>query len=900
VISNSMLDTSDSYEDKTNTYQFSFWDSTEETTPCTDSQWTILNVQLKQDIVDNFAPKVVVKPFYWNSASDNSLYENFLDNGHIELEADLKFDNTPFTYYDGEYDKDPKVSGKIVFRGTAYDDVRLSSLWIKFTDFTFSNYVTEAGYGTDGTSDGYVQAAFYDNANNVWKVPAAKLDDDGWTFEAENEYFDQKGHKVNWTLTIDTSKIAEVAETDVVFAAMAVDHGKLASSEDNSNAVTESGETDTSDKVYNKPKYRVDVVPYITGLDTVLTDLEVLNPSVYGRSALGKYPVYYYRKTTSGGANAEKIILKGFNISGGTVTFSGPATATGTIDESNAISIPEAAKSGEISITVNEVSSLNNKNADVEYNLQPNGQNNNILTDNVELAIWEINSKAAISKTGELSEVVMHVNPANGMLGFAFAHSQDLASYPNGTTSSYQTWMTDWTGVNQIGFIYDQKGNMFGTNGGTDTYTPSKKTGRFGLISSFWGTIATDSGNGDNITGYTGDKRLRLEYLGYWGTNSSYASNVNRFAKGDCSQFATTDNGNYTNLYIIYYDNTLGELKFRAGSYDTVNHPVPNGGCFSKGSVSFGDFADDAYNATCEDRNNYNPTYAHTSIISNVTSGADGNSNAKPGTYYSIAAVKGGASDGSGNVSDVVSVVWYDETNKSLWYSYIENPLDKAGSRNANGAVSTEWATPIALLSGNAGESCAIAADTDGHIHIAAYSRSNAGSLYYIYLDRYNSAFDPSKNLVKVDSYGSTGQYITMEVAKDSNGKNIPYIGYWMNSMSYPKYTYLVDTSSSEEGAGYYPKAGVDDSNLYTGAWESIMLPTSSAVLRDDINIGLYRYLADENGHKKGEIRVIPKREDENAGTVNGIAGGNGTSNPVLAYGIAETGAGYIETAQLK
>ena len=77
------------------------------------------------------------------------------------------------------------------------------------------------------------------------------------------------------------------------------------------------------------------------------------------------------------------------------------------------------------------------------------------------------------------------------------------------------------------------------------------------------------------------------------------------------------------------------------------------------------------------------------------------------------------------------------------------------------------------------------------------------------------------------------------------------------------------------------------------------MLPTSSAVLRDDINIGLYRYLKDENGHKKGEIREIPQRT-ERAGDENGIAGGNGTSNPVLAYGIAETGTGYIETAQLK
>ena len=36
------------------------------------------------------------------------------------------------------------------------------------------------------------------------------------------------------------------------------------------------------------------------------------------------------------------------------------------------------------------------------------------------------------------------------------------------------------------------------------------------------------------------------------------------------------------------------------------------------------------------------------------------------------------------------------------------------------------------------------------------------------------------------------------------------------------------------------------------------------------------------------------------AATFNGIAGGNGTSNPIFAYGIAQTGSGYIETAQLK
>ena len=909
VILNSSFDYSDAFEDKINTYQFSFWDSTEETVPGKDSQWTVLNAQLKQDIEDSNAPKVVVSPFYWNDSEDNSLYKNSLLNGHIELEDDWKNASGYNGSTTGLYDGDPKVSGKIVIRGTAYDDVFLSSLWIKFgkgsgatgQNFTFTNYLTDAGFGSAGTSNGYVQAAFYENG---WKKASATMEADGWKFDVSDDYFDQNGHKVNWTLSIDTSKLSEIAGTDIDFKVMAVDHvknDKHKSAEIDSSAVNPDGTTNTAYNIYNKPAYRMDVVPYITGLDTLLTDLEVTNPSVYGRSALGKYPVYYYRQTTTGSVNSEKFIVKGFNLSGGTVTFASGSSASGSLGSDYSISIPEGAKSGKISVSVNNIGSLNNVNnneASGDYNRQPNKQNNNILTDDVELAIWEINSKAAVSESGELSEVVMHVNPVNGMLGFAFAHSQDLASYPNGTATSYQTWITDWTGVNQIGFTFDQNGNMFGTNGGTDTYTPSKKAGRFGLISSKWGTIATGSASNDMYSGYTNYRRLRLEYLGYWGNNSAYASNVYRFAKGDCSQFATvvpSSNTKLTNLYMMYYDNTLGELKFKAGTYDTDASPNLNSTRFSKSGFNFGDFADDAYKETCENKDNYNPNYSTISIVSNVAAGSNKNSSAKPGAYYSIAAVP--SSDGK---SDVVVAVWYDAINKNLWYSYIKNPLDKAGKRDSTGKPSSEWSDPVAIFIGNAGESCAIAVDDDKHIHIAAYNRSNAGSLYYAYLDSYESPFDASKDLVKVDSYGSTGQYITMEVAKDSKGNNIPYIGYWMNSMSYPKYAYLVDTDMTNG-----PKAGTDSNNMYTGAWESIMLPTLSEVMRDDINIGLYKYQSAMNGHLKGEIREIPRlyssgTNGEYAGKKNGNAGGNGTANPVLAYGIAETGSGYIETAQLK
>ena len=858
------------------------WDKTEGTTVGVDSQYAEINVIVDTILVDMQPPTVTINPFYWNSETDNSLYQKKRANGHIELEKDLTKAITD------KLGSDPKVSGKITIEGTATDNVLLKELIMTIPGFKSGSEFTMATY-----------------ANGSW-TSVGNMDSDGWTCEVVPDETEENDHKVNWKFHWDTSKISNTVAKDVKVSVKATDRGKAILSGDK---ITITYDSNTCENPATK---QMDVVPYITGLDTTLTDLEKKNPSVYGRSALGKYPIYYYRKTTSGGTQVEPIIVEGFNIkSEATVTFAGGATAT--LNDDMSFTLPSNAKSGEIKITVidslnNGIDSLNNINNNEAkggyndnsyenyYNRQPNGQNNDILTDNVEIAIWEINSKAAIAESGELSEVVMHVNPLNGMLGFAFAHSQDLASYPNGNESSYQTWITDWTGVNQIGFVYDQNGNVFGTNGGTDTYTPDKKTGRLGLISSHWGIISDKSGNGDKITGYTNYRRLRLEYLGIT-RNGTYASNVNRFAKGDCTQLATTTSGDYTNLYMMYYDNTLGELKFKAGAYDNtwsygsgwrddVNLETFS---FNKADFSFGDFADDAYNQSDNTAGtNYEPNYATTSIVANQ-SGANGNPSVRPGIYYSISVVPATKSETG---SDVVVAVWYDDTtNKTLWYSYLKNPLAKAGNRNENGAISTEWATPIAILDGHAGGYCAIKADDDGHIHIAAYSRNNAGSLYYAYLDNYQASFDKEKNLVAVDSYGSQGQYITMEVAKNSAGKTIPYIGYYMNSLSYPKYAYLTDTTSSVS-SGYYPKAGVDEDNMYTGAWETIMLPTTSTLVLDDINIGVYK-------DDKGKLQAIPT-QSETAGEKSGIAGGNGTSNPIFGYGITQTGSGYIETAQLK
>ena len=912
VISNKMLDSSASYEDKTNTYQFSFWDSTEETTPCTDSQWTVLNVQLKQDVIDNFAPKVVVKPFFWNSASDNSLYENSLDNGHIELEADLKFDNTPFTESTGEYDKDPKVSGKIVFRGTAYDDVRLSSLWIKFAGFTFKNYVTDAGFGTNGTSNGYVQAAFYNIEGNSWKVPvpSATLDDDGWTFEAEDEYFDQKGHKVNWALTIDTARISTVTAVDAEFAIMAVDHvnpDANKSSETEHTKVTESGQTDTSDNVYNKPKYKVDVVPYITELMTKLSGIETKNHSVYGRTASGRYPVYFYTKDANGNSNvSEKISVVGFNIAKGSQIIFTKNAVTTTLDSDLSFQLPENAVSGKIEISVNSIKNLNNinnKNAKGSYedaasgslynnyknyyNRQPNNVNNDLLEDDVELAIWGINSQSAVSPEGFVSEATMHVNPSDGQLGFSFTSGQK-GFYPYGKTTteaqskSLYYWCRDYTPVNTVRFIYDSEGHMFGLHAGTDTNYP--RNARFRFVSSVWGPAVDGTTDSDDNCAYSAKNALRLEYMANY-NGSTFIMNGTRF------QFhpqlaANAVSSSQTNLYLMYYDSLTNELRFRAGAMDTSKAFSKVDGTFTQNKkASFNDFYDDAYDGKKDDKKTsiYVTNYNHVSVLASSATNKDSSPYA-PGERYAIAVVPGSP--------DTVVAVWCDDIHKTLWYSYLTDPIiNNHQNVDSETHVNKSWSTPVAILDGNSGGYAAIAVDSDKHIHIASYSKENTGSLVYTYLDSYDSATSDyiKEHSVFVDSYGATGQYITIDFAKDSTGtRYIPYIGYLMTSLQYPKYAYIVDVNSAvENSSDWIPKPGTDSENMYTGAWESVILPTENKFLLDDICIGVYR-------DASGKLQNIPEKKGTD------ICGGNGTSNPVIGYGINYAGQGYIETAQLK
>lgn len=920
VIPNDNFDKSATYEDKVNTYSFSFWDSTEETTPCQDSQWTVLNVKLKQDIADTVVPKVVVDPFFWNSKEDNSLYKNSLQNGHIELEDDWK-NASGYVSSDttGEYDSDPKVSGKIVIRGTAYDDVCLSSLWIKFGNtkqkFTFAdNTIAGADFGTGLSTDEYVSAAYYDSAKNKWSVAPAKMETAGWEFAVEEEYFDQNGHKVRWMLSLDTARLENIAGTDIEFRIMAVDHLKNnghKSSESNSINTLDDASIDKSDAVYNKPAYRMDVVPYITGVKTYLSKkLKTSIVEAYTRTTLGHYII---------SDRESSIELEGFNLGNNNTV---DATASGF-------------SSGEYVVLVNEVETLNNKNnnnacgsykeaitedskyeqkANYAYNRQPVEKSNHLLTDDIYFDVWEFDSDAAIPMSGKLSEPVMKINPSNGKIGFAFVSGPADFSMADGLNHSYKNYQRNYATFSNISMAFDDKGYSYGTATGLDTY-PSGPidtlAGRFTFMTSRWGTDA-DSMD-DN---YNYENKLRLEAIGLPGNKkcyvkgtypSTYTMTETRFSS---PSLAVASHGDTTSVYLAYYDDIQSQIRFRygsncPGSKDDFDNFVDNEGLgeviSNKNNNDNGNDKKRVFEADTSKFSliagvDWQKFSSSKKISSGITYNVGGNyfydTGYAAGQYVAIDVIPGSSSS-----TDIVVAVWYDGSD--CWYGYNTNPT----SGKDNG-IEGGWKCKKIFSDG--GEFCTVKAGPDGSVHIAA---NVDGSLCYAYLSSYAASYNEATDSVIVDSFTITGEQINIDVGRrkvvgvDGSTKYyvIPYISYYVSAAKMPAVASLVIPVSGV--MDYTMQGTVND--VFTGGWEVSLVPTDSTMsggANDKVNIGLWKQtLNNMKGVivKSTELNKITSSSNNSTASY-GDCYGNGTDNAVLGYAVKTSSGTAIETAQLK
>lgn len=387
-----------------------------------------MQIALQINYTDETSPVVKIRPFYWNSKTNNSVIwaTNGNPEGHIELEGDLP---TSFAAETGVNDRDPKVSGKIKLEGYAYDDIKLKELYVKFDNHTKLN------------ADDFKVADYTPSQQTKWTAVTHDTND-GWDFSAEDVYCNGNGHLVHWTLTIDTAARTTVAATDQAVVVYAKDdRGGHTSGHDSTTAQTSIttkrwGEVTSQEKasanyyedfyyntkvtdstpdtalVYKGPdsyiwknvkaqpnaktiyytdfycgtnatdttsdntvvykdtlsyRYKMDIVPYVTEIVTHLSPYSVSTPSVYARTALGNYPVY----------EGETIQFKGFNIgtNDAKVTIPGMTETTltnGTVNnesgQPNTITLTtgtgRGASSGNIILKVNNIPALNNTNKD--------------------------------------------------------------------------------------------------------------------------------------------------------------------------------------------------------------------------------------------------------------------------------------------------------------------------------------------------------------------------------------------------------------------------------------------------------------------------------------------------------------------------------------------------------
>lgn len=362
---------SNSIADGEKTFTINVWDKTEGLTYGTNSQKAEIKIRANVAIRDNEVPKAGLKPFHWNSESDNSLYQNSRENGHIELEADLS--SAIIT----SLGNDPKVSGKITFRGVATDNSVLKAINVYIPGLT-SDFVTVATRSDNGT----------------W-TPSGTLDAEGWAFEVAKdasgnalESFSQEtGHTVEFLLHWDTSKISGVAAKDVKVEVQAIDRG-VASWNGSAVVYTPNAVSTTSPTGANA-LYQMDVVPYIKAI--------YRNGSYNtNRAKSGAIPMLRGQTENCiegfnlGDANSTITVVLTANKDGtGTSYAMTNLTKSGT---STAFTMIDTARDGYLSTTVNGIRSINNMNSNSPaYNREGNEYNatSTYWTDDRYVRVWQ-------------------------------------------------------------------------------------------------------------------------------------------------------------------------------------------------------------------------------------------------------------------------------------------------------------------------------------------------------------------------------------------------------------------------------------------------------------------------------------------------------------------------------
>lgn len=897
-------------DDEINTYRFSFWDETEETTPGSTSSWCILNAQLYQDINDGLRPQAFIHPFFWHKKGGNATDSNVsaynsiqwdADGtalGHIELEADIidSIKNASSGKTTGTTtlgNDDPKVSGRIVIRGSAYDETRLTSVTVTSGD-------TTSVLGTNGiTASRSKTGNVY---SNTWETGTSN----GNTLTVETVSIGQKGHLVNWTLEVDTEKVAGIVQPDVYFYVTANDGtgsssstegssgqaayqdtyyysneekaeaGKFYTSKDFASAEssaelvevldikdcpTKFEETDVAGVYKYKiakagtattNRYKMDVVPYVSEVVTRLAGYDGGVAGKYSRSSLGHYPVQSVNTTAAPSATntSETVVLKGFNLAGTNAAVA-VQTETTTI---NAANVTKTAKTtsalsqlsfsastletASLSVTVNGIPVMNNINKDSAKGTASSVGDGNENCYNMQ-PNKDNNNNLNDDIYFDVWDINDRVTKASGGgkmygLNMELGRGQDLVRYAYITSNKELYMSKKVNNINYSAYYTDH------TNRGQKDYLSPSSVGFH--VTAGGDTYATVHG-GEN----TDDFELFKN-----GSKSNFIDQISGLANSVKDQIYSPAFASGNNLYMAYYDKFNKQIRFLAGNQVTT-------GAGKSGN----------YSATLS-------TASQCQVIAAVAL-----NNRGIGPYVSLAVAQK-AQEGTNTTTDVVCAVWYDLPGRRILYSYKENP-----AKNTTGTDAGGWSTASSVFGDETGgEFCQIKTDAKNGIHIAG---KFGGKLMYAYA----SAYDQTFSTCTVD-YGDAGNNLTMDVAI-SNEKPVVTLGYL--SSNTPKYAKITDASACADGAD-----GVDENNLYVAnnKWDISFVPVRNKITLasyEKVNVGVWK-------NANGTIKSSPKPSNTVKASYNNAKTtecpstlyGNGTNNGVLLY--LTDGGENMESAQ--
>ncbi len=812
---------------------YEIFDETDGKTVFTDSNKVSINItDINLQVRDKVDPTVTIDEFYWNSLADNSVYtskapaqvKSVADlEGHIELHGDLptaKFNATAGAT-DAEFDADDKVSGKIKLKGTVSDNIVLTDLYLLIDGMT--------GLSTS------TKVATYDKTNGKWKNAAGTADfakvgvlgTNGYEFDIDtdsNEFDIDNGHSVNWTLVWDTATISNVAQNNIKVQVVAYDNASAAGN--NSNRST------TATR-------QVDVVPYITKIDTGLNGAYSSKPSVFNRSANGAYSV----------RRGESITIWGYNLKKGTTapTVTIPVTSTTTITPtassktSITVAIPNTAKSGEIGVTVNAVQTLNNKTAKsittgegdeavtriIEYNQEPNGINNDILTDVRKLSVWSFVD--IVTDQGVRYPTMRVGKDTNQYVGFIFGSGADkIKMYRNKDLTKNAEFQIghSWTQYYSTGVAVDNAGRIYGSSQNGDSGVSGQTQGGVG---------AGNYANNQFFAWNTTEGDIFAYSSGTNGTAIENAYNGSKFnSERIKNQKITVSSGTTAtstgNVYMVYYDDSNSQIKFRYGT-------VSNNGGNPKFSTALDNHNNNNNGTTPGYQIIAGPESMGANKIDGETDEQDGSANtSRAGEYAAVGVIPSTVATGNGTAGTAV-VAWYDASSQRLLFSYNTAPTE------TNNASKRQWGTNTKVIDPDfAGWYVDMVVDPEGGIHIAYYGASN-GDLKYAYLPNYSSA----PQICTVDSYLSVGTNISIEVptAKETvykadgstTTRYVPRISYFMSAFTKTKYS--VRTAYLYKlGEGDVMANGVSE-DKFTGNWEVMTVPTNQIPLDYTIGVGI-------------------------------------------------------------